>query len=494
MQQIPNFENQVEKQKKQPEGQFSGEAKDVIRAKEMLLAVRSKYELKLSQGEITSEKYAEKMGNINKALVYLDKKVTKFSPEVQEAFGKVGNEGEVAFEKEGTELIGLDKDVAIESGKDVVAILEQEQGIVEGVEKGEGIKNSGNISSFESREFKEMSPQEKAGKNITANLAKLAEANPSAVAEKIQQLAGITVDPSELLSIVSDKQNRGVMEQISQELLKNFEFRIQEPTTADSFAFIVLDPNNLSGMQRANFGFMKDLAMGPGYGSEIKNYSLENGENRVIAYTKDFIESAENEANQDSKSQTLDSSGTTSPDTESKLQTENEDKKNNPDVYYAQSKMFTVNGSEQSFKLPDQLPKNTKAEERLAILKNQGVGAYKASVENVQANLSNVKNLEKPTWEPTDQPVAQQFQSLANSSLDQEPLGAVAYSPDISTKSESPKTQGPVNNIVDFKRKKSNPEIDISSGKNNIKPFDRKSPTSVKNEGKNTQGLATSKI
>lgn len=47
---------------------------------------------------------------------FLDKKVKRSGPDVREAFASMGNEGDTSFQKEGSELIGLDKEVAIESG------------------------------------------------------------------------------------------------------------------------------------------------------------------------------------------------------------------------------------------------------------------------------------------------------------------------------------------------------------------------------------------
>lgn len=424
------------------------------------------------------------MENINKALVFLDKKVKKFSTDVQEAFTDMGNEGETSFKKEGSEIIGLDKEVAMESGKDVVAILDQEQGMINTVEQEVGLKNGGTISNFESREFKELSPQDKASKNIANNLAKIAEANPNEIANKIQQLTGITLNAGELINIVNDKQNKDVLELVSQELLKNFEFRIQEPTTADSFGFMVLDANNLTAVQRANFDFLRDLSMGQGFGSSIKNYSLDNVENKVIAYTKDQVGT-------DEVQQGLVQANGEPTDQEIKT---NEKAKSEPSVYYAQSRSFTVNGSSKSFKLPDQSPIDIKAEERLARLKNEGVAGYKASRVSVQPNLSRLDNLKKPSWEASEKPVEEQFSSLANSSLDQNSVIEEAYSPDVTTRPRpaKPESKGPANNTVNFKRNKQAPEIDISSGKNNIKPFNRKNTAPIKTEINNIPSQAKS--
>jgi hypothetical protein len=488
MNQQPNFEKSIEKQKKLPEGQFSGEAGNIIKAKKMVTAVRSKFEIMLSKGEITSEKYAKKMGDLNNALVYLDKKIQKFGPEAQDAFYEAGaeaSEKNLVFEKQGSEPVGFDEGVAIESGKEVVAIIEENLGVLKGIEADAGLINSADLGTFESREFREMSPQEKAGKNIANNLAKLAETDPNGAAEKIQQLTGITIDAGELLNTTKDQANRDVLELVSQELLKNFEFRIQEPTTAESFGFIVLDANNLSPVQQANFDFLKDLSMGPGYGSTIKNYSMENTQNRVIAYTKELTIGFEKTEGEIEQGQGFDSVKPGEQPIKSgvEAQTEKEvDRKVNPAKYYAQTETFTVNGASQSFKLPDQLPTNTKANERLQKLKTEGVAAYKASRVNAQPNLSNIADLQKPTWEPSDKPVGQQFENLANSSLDQDPAGAEGYTPESTAKPVSLETRGPANNIVGFKRREPKPVVDLSQGKKNIVNFNRKNTAPIKTE------------
>jgi hypothetical protein len=56
MNEQPNFEKSIEKQKEQSEGQFSGEAENIIKAKKMVTAIRSKFEIMLSKGEITRHK------------------------------------------------------------------------------------------------------------------------------------------------------------------------------------------------------------------------------------------------------------------------------------------------------------------------------------------------------------------------------------------------------------------------------------------------------
>jgi hypothetical protein len=489
MQQQPKFENNAEKQKQQPEGQFSGQAGNIIKAKKMVTAIRSKFETMLAKAEITSEKYAEKMENLNNALVYLDKKAQKLGPEVQEAFYQAGaeaSEKNLAFEKQGSESIGLSSDVAIESSNEVVAIIEENLGVLETIEADAGLRESKDLGTFESREFREMSPQDKASKNIANNLAKIAQSDPNGAAIKIQQLTGITLDAGELINISNDKQNQDVLEMVAQGLLKNFEFRIQEPTTADSFGFMVLDASNLTAIQQANFDFLRDLSMGVGYGSTIKNYSLDNPANKTIAYIKEptsSFEKTEGEIENGQDSDTIGTDGKPAAPNGQTLTEKEVDRQDNPAAYYAKTAQFTVNGSSKSFKLPDQTPASIMISQRLNKLKNEGVSGFKATRPNVQPNLSNLGNQQKPTWETSDKPVEQQFSDLANSTLDQTDVGAEAYSPDPVKISSNPQTKGPANNIVGFNRKKkATPEIDLATGKKNIVNFNRKNTTPIKTE------------
>jgi hypothetical protein len=301
---------------------------------------------------------------------------------VQEAFYQAGaeaSEKNLIFEKQGSEPVGLNDNVAIESGKEVVAVIEENLGVIKSIEEEAGLRNSTDLGTFESREFKELSPQEKASKNIAKNLAKIAEKDPNGAATKIQQLTGITLDAGELITTTRDKQNLDVLEAIAQELLKNFEFRVQEPTTADSFGFIVLDTNNLTRTQQANFDFLKDLSMGPGYDSTIKNYSLENNENKVIAYTKEFAARFEKREGEIEKGQDISTANVGDQSIKRGVEAQTE-KVDNPAKYQPK----TVEFNYKSFKLPDQIPVNIKAQERLAKLKTEGVSAYKASRVNAQ--------------------------------------------------------------------------------------------------------------
>ena len=277
--QLPNYkklpqtevaQNNIErvesvKQVQNPEGKY-------LKAREVILNSRLTYQQMFQKNEITADKFGEKMGLINDALLRLNKIIESNETKVQVIQAK-----NIENKAIGEEITTVVENIVDE---------EQTETKLNSVE----ISNKTPESSLELQKR----PEYKQAIEVTAqNLARLAEQDPNAIAYQIQDLTGITLDAGQLLNSENDPANKAMLEYISNELMKNFDLRIQNPDNDKSFMFVVLDTEVLSVTQKRNLELLKNFAITPEanrMNKTVKNYSAENKQNRVISFIKEPVE------------------------------------------------------------------------------------------------------------------------------------------------------------------------------------------------------------